>query len=105
MITTLKVDANLMDALMSTAADMGEWPSFLNFDAIYILQNLLPAFLFLCLALMKGFISSTFKGMGTLRRNKERRRSTKHRLENKTKKLSNSGDNGCNSCVLYTLKQ
>ena len=38
MITTLKVDANLMDALMSTAADMGGWPSFLNFDAIYILH-------------------------------------------------------------------
>ena len=27
-----------MDALMSTAADMGGWPSFLNFDAIYILH-------------------------------------------------------------------
>ena len=26
-----------MDALMSTAADMGGCPSFLNFDAIYIL--------------------------------------------------------------------
>ena len=37
MIMTLKVDANLMDALMSTAADMGGWPSFLNFDAIHIL--------------------------------------------------------------------
>ena len=84
MIMTLKVDANLMDALMSTAADMGGWPPFLNFDAsdpyFYMhLQNWLPSFLFLCLTLMEGFIFSTFKGMGTLRRNKERRRSTKHR--------------------------
>ena len=82
MIMTLKVDANLMDALMSTAADMGGLPSFLDFDAIHILHaftNWFPAFLFPCLALMEVFISSTFKGMGTLRRNKERRRSTKHR--------------------------
>ena len=39
MITTLKVDANLMDALMSTAADMGGLPSFLDFDAIHILHT------------------------------------------------------------------
>ena len=38
MIMTLKVDANLMDALMSTAADMGGWPSFLDFEAIHILH-------------------------------------------------------------------
>ena len=38
MIMPLKVDANLMDALMSTAADMGGWPSFLDFDAIRILH-------------------------------------------------------------------